>query len=465
MTLLIRHPPGCLPERDFVWQVVFGEFLGLEWQAQVHESAETTIELRGSADGRRLSVADRLFSYAPTDWLSTATLPELPLPVLSVGAVPALSLPPAISTIPVIYGDGRVRISPTHCFIGADLFGSIFFLLSRYEEYVSPVRDAHGRFPATASLAQRAGFLWRPIVNEYLEVLWTCLMTLWPGLSRKARQSRIRPTCDVDSPFTCWARSTRRTFRKAALDVVRSGDLKSAAAALRLHHSHRRGRYEHDPLFNFEWIRAACESANRRATFYFIAGQSNLPIDGCYDLGEPVIRRLLRTLHESGHEIGLHGSYGTAENGKLLGQELQRLQRILHEEGIEQQNIGGRQHYLRWSPRMAAAQIDSVGLTHDSSLGFADSPGFRCGTCYEFPLFDLAGRRVLLARERPLIMMEQSIISPLYLGMGETPAALAMMLNLRQSAEFYRGDFTFLWHNSSLLTPYSREMYRSLLAD
>lgn len=43
----------------------------------------------------------------------------------------------------------------------------------------------HDRFPATASLAYRAGFLDRPQIDEYLEILWAAMRRLWPGLQRK----------------------------------------------------------------------------------------------------------------------------------------------------------------------------------------------------------------------------------------------------------------------------------------
>jgi hypothetical protein len=40
-----------------------------------------------------------------------------------------------------------------------DLFAAAFYLLSRYEEYLSQEKDQYGRFPAEASLAFKAGFL------------------------------------------------------------------------------------------------------------------------------------------------------------------------------------------------------------------------------------------------------------------------------------------------------------------
>lgn len=69
--------------------------------------------------------------------------------------------------------------------LGLDIFGSAFFMLTRYEEVVKSVKDEHERFQARASLAYQEGFLERPIVNEYLEILWWSMKRLWPNLERK----------------------------------------------------------------------------------------------------------------------------------------------------------------------------------------------------------------------------------------------------------------------------------------
>ena len=46
-----------------------------------------------------------------------------------------------------------------------DPFALVFYLVSRYEEYLPFQPDEHGRFPATASLAYRERFLDIPLVD------------------------------------------------------------------------------------------------------------------------------------------------------------------------------------------------------------------------------------------------------------------------------------------------------------
>jgi hypothetical protein len=103
-------------------------------------------------------------------------------------------------------------------------------------------------------------------------------------------------------------------------------------------------------------------------------------------------------------------------------------------------------------------------MDYDSTLSYADRPGSRCGTCREYSLYDLHQRRPLRLRERPLIVMECSVIAERYLGLGYTDAALDLMLTLKQRALRHGGDFTLLWHNSHLTTAKDRAFYQALVA-
>jgi len=65
---------------------------------------------------------------------------------------------------------------------------------------------------------------------------------------------------------------------------------------------------------------------------------------------------------------------------------------------------------------------EQAGFQYDSTLSYADRPGFRCGTCHPYPMFDPMAQRPLRLIQRPLIAMECSVIAPRYLGLGYGPA-------------------------------------------
>ena len=175
------------------------------------------------------------------------------------------------------------------------------------------------------------------------------------------------------------------------------------------------------------------ETLGMRSAFYFICGHTD-PHDADYKISHPAIRSLLKKIHERGHEIGLHPSYGTYRKPHLLSQEASSLRRICASEGIDQREWGGRMHYLRWEQPTTLKGLVKANIDYDSTLGYADRPGFRCGTCFEYPAFDPITQQVLPLRIRPLIAMECSVMSKLYMGLGTGVEALDVFSDLKMLA-------------------------------
>jgi hypothetical protein len=427
--VLVRHPAAYSAERTYALDVLLGELLGLTVTAKTDERVDTEIRLAG--DDRAVVLRDGLFATRDADWLTAASLPKGPRPRLD--------------GLPVIYGEPVPG--------GIDLLGSAFFLLTRYEEAVLDARDEHGRFPTSASLAAREGFLERPLVHEYADMLWNALEAQWPSLERPSRVSEVLPTHDVDWPLTA-DRTVGTTVRRAAGDTLR----RAPGVALRRLRHHATRQPAHDPNNTFDWIMDASERRGLRSAFYFIAGRAD-PRDGDYSLDDPWIRGLLRRIHERGHEIGLHPSYTTFDDAERTRAEYGILRRVCAEEGIEQQRWGGRQHFLRWRNPDTWRNWEAAGLDYDSTLGFPDAVGFRAGICTEYPVFDLRARRRLALRERPLIVMDVGLER---LGLDSETAA-ERLAALRETCRRHAGQYTLLWHNSRLVSGAERRLYEAAL--
>jgi hypothetical protein len=101
-----------------------------------------------------------------------------------------------------------------------------------------------------------------------------------------------------------------------------------------------------------------------------------------------------------------------------------------------------------------------AGLTVDESLGFADDVGYRAGTARSFPAFDLNQGRQLAIRIKPLHVMDATLLQ--YLSIGEDQA-YATVAAMSRRTRTYGGSFSFLWHNSSLVTSAQRRLYLRLL--
>lgn len=466
--LLIEHPPTYEPERGYIYDVMFGEFLDITYQARIGDDPRTTaISVCGDSSRKRLVLHDVLFSTPHEKWLTEDSLPRQPLDKWLLPDA-FCDTPRVSSEIPVIYGQ---RISADSYYeecdddvrLGIDVLGSAFFMLTRYEEVVKGDRDEHDRFPAAASLACQEGFLERPIVNEYLEILWTCMKRLWPGLERKQRRYRVILSHDVDRPLAVAGKPWPSVVMGCGADILKRRDLHLAARRFRARYREGAGDFASDPFNTFEFIMTLSEQHDLRSAFYFAAIQKGTPLDPSYSVENPWIRRLMYRVSKRGHEIGFHGSYDSYKDEDMLIDEVTALHRVLEHEGIAQDPIGGRQHYLRWEAPRTWEIWALAKLKYDSTLMFAERIGFRCGTCYEYKAYTLASRRSLPLTEVPLVVMEVSLLGPQYMNLGIAEACDAVA-RMSLCCRIFDGNLCILWHNSNLCTLREKQAYSDILA-
>jgi hypothetical protein len=117
---------------------------------------------------------------------------------------------------------------------------------------------------------------------------------------------------------------------------------------------------------------------------------------------------------------------------------------------------------LRWEAPATWQAWEDAELDYDATLSFADHIGFRCGTCYEYPAFNLTTRTPLKLREQPLIVMESSALDKHYMNLPVEFARVELG-KLKEYCRMFGGDFTLLWHNHRLVEHRERELYRSLV--
>jgi len=168
-------------------------------------------------------------------------------------------------------------------------------------------------------------------------------------------------------------------------------------------------------------------------------------------LEHPKMRDIIRTLRETGFEIGLHGSFNSYNNLELLEQEKKELEEI---SGGEIRGI--RQHHLNLEIPLTWAIHQAAQLSYDTSLGFKDRIGFRYGTC--FPFHPVAGEDELKLLEIPLVLMDITI--PMDNDGWDACKRIIDEVEKRQ------GVLTLLWHPpvfNELEYPHAGEMYQRII--
>ena len=458
--LKILAPRNYKPEIGYISSVLFLEFLGLNFELLEGEGDEIVITLNHS--NKILKIKTVLFSIPEKDWCSLDSLPKLPLERWDVKS----DLPEAVvcdDYIPVIYGqklqNGKyIQQGNEGITLGLDIFGSTFFMLTRYEEYVNKATDMYGRFPASESLALKEGFLMRPIVNEYVEILWAVIRRLWPGLKRNERVYRVIPTHDIDHPTVGYKFPWKGVIRGYIGDIVKRKSVKTALKRILA----KLGRLELDPAYTFDFITKTSEKRGVVSEFYFMTGHTDPKFDTFYDFDSEHVGEALKMIYARGHRIGLHASSGTYKDLKKAKMEFEKLILKMKELGIKQSSVGNRQHFLRFEVPTTWRILDQVGVDYDSTMTYAQHVGFRTGSCYEYTVYDLERREPLKIKERPLMVMDGTLFAEKYMNL-DYEEALNYIEILAKRVKMFNGNFVLLWHNTMVMTDAQKHFYERVL--
>jgi hypothetical protein len=345
-------------------------------------------------------------------------------------------------------------------YIHYDILGLTYWMLARVEEIGRTDLDNHGRFPATSSHAFKHGYLERPVVDEWMHLFGQVIQRQWPSLALKVHTYSIKVSHDVDRPTRYGFASSINLIRRMVGDVSR-GNVGRAILAPWIRFNTKKQLHPADPFNTFDWLMDQSEAHGLVSAFYFICNKTS-NIDGEYDISHPAMRNLLKRIHKRGHEIGLHPSYNTYLDPQELTAEAQRLYHVCAEETVKQDSWGGRMHYLRWQHPITLYAMFEAGMSYDTTFGYADNVGFRCGTCNEYFSFDPVEQRTVKLRIRPLVAMECSLLEKKYMGLS-TEETLKKIFELKKVCSIVRGQFTLLWHNSELAKKHLRDIYQAIL--
>lgn len=345
-----------------------------------------------------------------------------------------------------IYGKSSLSVvDQNQIRLDSDIIGSTFFMLSRWEEAVSTYRDNHDRFDYQASLSVKMGFYQRPVVNEYVELLWELCRFLNPKLKRVSRTYTCTLTSDIDE-LRKW-KVPKRFFESLYLNIS-EGRWRRASIDLK-NYLKARNNPDQDYYNNLDYL--IRKSADLNAVFYLKTGHSHPKHDkNQYKLADHSAE--LQRAERQGVELGIHPNYNTYIDPDQLKSDVGILASYL---GHSVRSV--RQHYLRFSvPETWRIQAEA-GLKCDSTMIYPHRGGFRTGICNSFPVFDFKADRELGLIETPLHLMETS-----YLNDG-FDLLIDDAKKLIGEVKKYQGNFVFLWHNGNLVYPEDRLYFETLI--
>ena len=436
--LKIIIPNIAVPEVEYTFHCLMKEFLGLEYETEISPTVRDFTIILGS---KKLVIRNHFFKSDDPKVLYQKQ--NLPLEVVSDDLMIDGNKYPLYA----IFGKSAWTERADEIILETDIVAATFFMLTRWEETLEGKRDMHDRFLGKNSLAYQNGFLEKPIVNQYVEILWAFLQKNKITPVRKKRTFEIVPTHDVDIPFLF--PNFMYGLRTIARYLISPTYFWDGINYLKFY---LKGK---DPYDTHDVFLDGAEKLGVKAHFFFMAGCQNR-FDPRDQLEHPKVNFLIEKIKERGHQIGFHPSYTSYDDPIIISQEKKRLEKI-----AGQKVETGRQHYLRFENPTTWNLWENEKMKWDSTMSYADEIGFRNGVCYPFPVFDIFARKKLDLYERPLILMEGTLGLYMDITLEKAKNRVGELMN---QVKKYEGEFVFLWHNSSLnLRQYAR--YNSILFD
>ena len=366
-------------------------------------------------------------------------------------SMPSLPLQ-EIEGIPFLYGTPLIEKIDNTIICHADIIASTYFLISRYEEYINPNsnRDPHGRYIGKQSVPAQAGFIHRPIVEEYGELLRNLLQQAGvPLLPIPQQINHIYLTHDIDSI------TNYRRIRGLIGGILRRENITTILKSLINIHN--------DPAYTFPWILNQDNQLPQATQIYFVkATRQASGLDRpAYNLVGKNFTHLKKEILTSSPKaiFGLHASYKSGNIPDIISDERKLLQYAIE----NQQITTSRHHYLRsLQPNDMEALIDAR-ITDDYTMGYADIAGFRLGTCRAVRFINPATRKLTSLTLHPLTIMDCTLSEPHYMNLTYKEALSYSQILINETKQ-HNGDLCLLWHNTRFTNnDYHSQLYSQII--
>lgn len=411
--MLLVYVPKITPRNRYVFKTVFKNYLGVSHtltadlgKLEAHQGAKFSYSIR-AVDNELHFVAEGL--------LEQNGISEKTLQTKKVGETP------------VIF---PVRNSA----LEFDVFAAIFYMLSRYEEYLPHVRDQYDRFTASESLAAQEGFLQTAVVDRWAMMLRERLQDQFKELIFKKRNYSYLATIDIDNAYAFKHKGLMRSIGSLGKSLVKL-DFKKLGEQLQVLFGGG-----HDPFDTYDYQFGIQRKYNFKAIYFILIGDYGLN-DKNLSYENRSFKSLIKSISDYS-SLGIHPSFGSNRQPSKLKVEINRLQSIIKTEVKR-----SRQHFLKLSLPETYRNLLEADIEEDYTMGFASQLGFRAGTCTSYPFYDLDGELECKLTVHPFHVMEATLKCYLTLA---PDVAIAESKKIIDEVKAVEGTFVSLWHNESL---------------
>lgn len=258
-----------------------------------------------------------------------------------------------------------------------DLFSSVFYCISRYEEWQPFEADKHQRFEVNSSLFYKFGCHKKPWVDKWIIDFKGKLQVFYPEIKFPVINWNIVSTIDIDNLYAYKSKSFARLCGASIKDLLRFnfGSINERLSVWIGKKS--------DPFDIYEEISSFCKEL-KIPLHYFFLQRTGTAFDRTIKPESIAFNKVISALTKYEANVGIHPSYFTLNEPKLLINEINFLRKSSNGALIKD----SRQHYLRFNIKTTPHELLKHGITHDFTMGFASETGFRAGTSFPFYHYD-----------------------------------------------------------------------------
>ncbi len=316
-----------------------------------------------------------------------------------------------------------------------DLFAAVFYLISRYEEYLPHEKDQYGRYSHKQSLAYREGFLNLPLVNLWLEDFKVLLREKFHHITLHRKTFKFIPTYDIDIAWKYKHKGLMRSIAGCFSSAVKGewSELSERLGVL--------GDKEKDPFESYEWLDALHLYCRMKPYYFFLLAENPNGYDSNISPSNKYLQQLI-AYHAARDKVGIHPSWQSSENKKLLKEEIGWLEFI-----TGQQPKYSRQHYLRFELPGSFEELIKCGIEKDFSMGYGGINGFRASVASSFKWFNLGANEITPLTIFPFCFMDSTAFYEQKLSVQQ---AFTELMHFYYEVKKVNGMLITIWHNNFL---------------
>lgn len=332
-----------------------------------------------------------------------------------------------------------------------DVFAAVFYMVTRYEEYLPFEADTHGRFQPEHSIAYKHGFLDKPIVHYWVEEIKDKLQKHKPDMVFPRKRFRYVSTIDVDNGYAYKGKNKVKMMAAGVRDIFK-GEWRKAFQRIQVTIG-----IENDPFDYYAFQKKLKRKYHFPMCYFVLSGQ---PSDKDHNL-PPHSKGFQSLVRKIGRfsKIGIHPSYFSNESVAIIKKEIGNIE-TCYENKIK----ASRQHFIRLRFPHTYRQLIEAGVETDYSMGYPSLSGFRAGIAEPYLFYDLEQETITNLKIKPFQIIDTGLKDYQKL---DSENALSEMIRIAEDVKIVNGLLISIFHDRTFAPsdekPSWKNVYQSFI--